>query len=75
LTKHKDRDVAELSKKIVKKWLTHYEAKLKRPLIDVKCDNVTEKVRSAGRKHLAKALQLSSNIEVSRLVTSQWSCF
>lgn len=63
LTKHKDRDVAEFSTKIVKKWLSHYEAKLSRPLIDVKCDNETEKVRSAGRKHLAKALQLSSTTE------------
>lgn len=64
LRKHKDRDVAELSEKVTNKWLSHYTAKLTQPSLEVKCDHETEQIRSSGRKHLRKALQSSSEVQV-----------
>ena len=58
LTKHKDAEVCHLAGEIVKQWKTHFQSKADRPLIEVKCDAKTEKVRAAGRKHLAAALSL-----------------
>lgn len=56
LTKHEDKDVANLASSIVNDWKAYYAAKRDRPKIEVKCDNKTEAQRAAGRKLLQESL-------------------
>ncbi|ELU07490.1 hypothetical protein CAPTEDRAFT_4346 [Capitella teleta] len=63
LTKHDDEAVATLAAEIVKEWKQHFQEKLNRPLIEVRCDKKTEELRSTARRHLRKALD--SNAEGS----------
>lgn len=59
LTKHSDEVVRSTATEVVKQWKTHFEQKLDKPKIEVKCDIKTEKLRKTGRKMLAAELKLN----------------
>ena len=56
LTIHKDGEVSRLATEIVNDWKAHHISKRNRPMIEVRCDHKTEKLREAGRKLLSGAL-------------------
>jgi hypothetical protein len=58
LTKHADKEVAAAAGQLVNKWKTHFQEKLDRPMIEVKCDKKTEELRKNARKMITAALQL-----------------
>ena len=58
-TKHEDEEVRINATSLVRKWKEHYEKKLDRPMIEVKADIKTEKLRKTGRKMLAAQLKLN----------------
>ena len=64
LTKHSDPQVQNLASKLVKEWKTHFEEKLDRPMIEVRCDKQTEKLRKTGCKLLAGALSLNVSTSI-----------
>ena len=58
LTKHTDSEVAEAARQLVDKWTKHFQQKLDRPMIEVKCDKKTEELRKNARKMIGAALKL-----------------
>lgn len=58
LTKHSEAEVVECAQNLVKKWKDHFQQKLDRPMIEVKCDKKTEELRRSGRKMIASTLEL-----------------
>ena len=56
LTTHVDDDVSRMASNIVNDWKAHHISKRNRPILDVRCDNKSEKQREAGRKLLQSAL-------------------
>ena len=62
LTKHSDGEVRATASRVVAEWSEHYEQKLDRPMIEVKSDMKTEKLRKTGRKLLAAQLKLSVSL-------------
>ena len=59
LTKHEDLDVSTLAANIVKEWKRVYEEKMDRPMIEVKSDHKTQKIRDSGRRLLTEAVKAS----------------
>ena len=57
LTKHEDSEVSTLASDIVKEWKRVYEEKMDRPMIEVKSDHQTQKIRDSGRRLLSEALK------------------
>lgn len=58
-TKHEDSDVSMLAANIVKEWKRVYEEKMDRPVIEVKSDHKTQKIRDSGRRLLVEAMKAS----------------
>lgn len=69
LTKHNDMQIADKAKLLIETWEKYVKTNVGRPVMDVRCDAKTEKLRSTGRKMVASALNmeidngLSENIE------------
>ncbi|XP_050402828.1 transcription elongation factor A N-terminal and central domain-containing protein 2 [Patella vulgata] len=57
LRKNEDLDIAEAATIVYKEWRSHLENNLSKPLIEVKCDPKSEKMRNSGRKFLTDALK------------------
>ena len=51
-----DDDIKKAAKKVYVKWKTHFVEIAERPMIEVKCDLKTEKLRNNARSLLSKAL-------------------
>ena len=62
LTKHTDGEIAGKARSLIKKWKEYFEAKLDRPLLEVRSDHKTEELRSVARKHLAASLQCQVSV-------------
>lgn len=45
-------------------WTTHYEDKLTRQTLDIKCDSKAERMRAAARKHLTNSLVGDDQLQV-----------
>jgi len=56
LTTHTDKSVSQLARQVVSSWKNHFEEKLSRPSLDVRCDHVTTESRETVRKHIRDAL-------------------
>ena len=67
LTKHADREVADKAQELVNKWKEHFQQKLDRPMIEVKCDKKTEELRKSARKMIGAALKLPVNSPQTKL--------
>lgn len=51
-----DDDIKKAARKVYVKWKSHFVDHMERPMIEVKCDLKTEKLRTSGRKLLTEAL-------------------
>lgn len=51
-----DDDIKKAARKVYVKWRSHFVDHMERPMIEVKCDLKTEKLRTSGRKLLTEAL-------------------
>ncbi|KAL5016795.1 hypothetical protein ScPMuIL_006384 [Solemya velum] len=58
LRKHEVKQVAKAAETVYRMWRDHIEDFHNRPLIEVRCDDKTEKMRSSGKSFLAAALEL-----------------
>jgi hypothetical protein len=56
LQNNEDEDIRKAAKKVYVKWRTHFVEHMERPMIEVKCDLKTEKLRASGTKLLTEAL-------------------
>lgn len=58
LRENEDKEIRKAARKVYVKWKTHFKEHAEKPLIEVKCDLKTEKMRTSGRKFLCDALSL-----------------
>ncbi|KAL3869422.1 hypothetical protein ACJMK2_042106 [Sinanodonta woodiana] len=61
LCKNEDQEISQAAKRVYIKWRSHFEDHFSRPLIEVRCDLKTERLRTSGRKLLTDALQVETN--------------
>ncbi|XP_053385355.1 transcription elongation factor A N-terminal and central domain-containing protein 2-like isoform X2 [Mercenaria mercenaria] len=58
LRNSEDEDIKKAAKKVYVKWKSHFVEHMDRPMIEVKCDLKTEKLRTSGTKLLTEALSV-----------------
>lgn len=58
---NEDKEIRRAARKVYVKWKTHFTEHAEKPLIEVKCDLKTEKMRTSGRKFLCDALSLEED--------------
>jgi len=63
LTTHSDKSVSQLARRVVSSWKNHFEEKLSKPSLDVRCDHATTESRETVRKHIRAALMTDSEHE------------
>ena len=65
LTQHSDKAVCQLARQVISSWKNHFEEKLSRPALDVRCDHATTESRQTVRKHIGTALLIDNELEQS----------
>jgi len=65
LTTHTDKTISQLARRVVSSWKNHFEEKLSRPSLDVRCDHATTESRDTVRKHVHSALVNNSQRDAS----------
>jgi len=63
LTSHTDKSVSQLARRVLSSWKNHFEEKLAKPSLDVRCDHETTASRETVRKHIANALMIDCQQE------------
>jgi len=63
LTSHANKSVSQLARRVISSWKNHFEEKLSRPSLDVRCDHMTTASRATARRHIAAALATGGALE------------
>lgn len=67
LTSHSNKSVSQLARCVISSWKNHFEEKLSKPSLDVRCDHATTESRTTVRKHITAALLADSEHESSSI--------